>query len=186
MCVAGLGESLVRPAVHSNPVPINSEGDQSAFFYQQESLCTVLWIQIPVHWILIRIQVRIKGYTINFKRKNKNNFDEKYFLKTKYRYRYIFKEILTQLSLWIVNFHLKSYTFLPPFYPIYTVLVWIRFRIRNTDPDPDSPWIRLQYGSGSTTLVTVCIIFVVIWIREFNHADPDRIHTSTGTGVKLS
>ena len=120
------------------------------------------------------------------KEKIKKNFDEKYFLKTKYRYRYIFKEILTQLSLWIVNFHLKSYTFLPTFYPIYTVLVWIRFRIRNTDPDPDSPWIRLQYGSGSTTLVTVCIIFVVIWIREFNHADPDRIHSSTGTGVKLS
>ena len=31
--------------------------------------------------------------------------------------------------------------------------MWIRIRIPNTDPDPESSGIRIQYGSGSTTLV---------------------------------
>ena len=31
--------------------------------------------------------------------------------------------------------------------------VWIRIRIVNTDPDPQSSGIRIQYGPGSTTLM---------------------------------
>ena len=31
--------------------------------------------------------------------------------------------------------------------------MWIRFR--NTDPDPQRCWIRIQFGSGSTTLETI-------------------------------
>ena len=47
--------------------------------------------------------------------------------------------------------YLKSYTFWLNF--ILYLHVWIR--IRNTDPAPQSSWIRIQYGSGtgSTTLV---------------------------------
>ena len=45
---------------------------------------------------------------------------------------------------------------LPPFYLILylNVWIWIRIRIPNTDPDPDpgSSWVRIQSGSGSTTL----------------------------------
>ena len=56
--------------------------------------------------------------------------------------------------LWIVNFYFKSYTFC--LYSMYECILylhaWIRIRIPNTDPDPKSSWIRIQYGSGSTTL----------------------------------
>ena len=38
--------------------------------------------------------------------------------------------------------------------------MWIRIRIPNTDPDPESSWIRIQYGSGSTTLVKTVREFV--------------------------
>ena len=48
----------------------------------------------------------------------------------------------------IINFlTLYIWNLLPLFYPKFT---WIR--IRNTDPDPQSSWIRIQYGSGSTIL----------------------------------
>ena len=56
------------------------------------------------------------------------------------------------MSLWIVNLYLQSYTFLPLFYPTVYLRVWIQIRIPNTDPDPESPWIQIQYWSGSTTL----------------------------------
>ena len=54
------------------------------------------------------------------------------------------EEIFTQLSLWIVNLYLKtkSYTFYLHF--ILYLHVWIRIRIWNTDPDPESSWIRIR------------------------------------------
>ena len=33
--------------------------------------------------------------------------------------------------------------------------VWIRIRIRNTDPDPQGSWMRIKFGSGSTTMLTI-------------------------------
>ena len=33
--------------------------------------------------------------------------------------------------------------------------VWIRIRIPNMDPDLEGSWIRIQYGSGSTTLIII-------------------------------
>ena len=55
------------------------------------------------------------------------------------------EEFFSQLSLWIVNLCLKSYPF--PLYFILYLQVWIRIRIQNMDPDPQSSWIRRQYGS---------------------------------------
>ena len=46
------------------------------------------------------------------------------------------RDIFAQLSLWIVNFHLKSYIFAIILYCI--LLGWIRIRISNTDPVPNS------------------------------------------------
>ena len=41
--------------------------------------------------------------------------------------------------------------------------VWILIRIQNKNSDPGSSWIRIQYGSGSTTLAaTLTCPFVVI------------------------
>ena len=53
-----------------------------------------------------------------------------------------------------MNFFLKSYIFCL-YFNLY-LHVWIRIRIRNTDadPDPGSSCIRIQSGSGSTTLVS--------------------------------
>ena len=40
------------------------------------------------------------------------------------------------------------------------------------DPDPGSSWIRIQYGSGSTTLVkSICSFFTVLWVDS----DPSKI-----------
>ena len=97
------------------------------------------WIRIqnfgPI-WIhnfgLIWIQIRIQGYVFNFERNILYNF-----------------RIFSQLSLLIVNLCLKSYTFC--LYFILYLHVWIRIRIKNTDPYPQSSWIRIQYGSGSNT-----------------------------------
>ena len=73
------------------------------------------------------------------------------------------KEICTKLSLWIVNFYLKSYIFC--FHFTLYLHVWIRIHIPNTDPDPESFWIRIQYGSGSTTLFpwTTYMEIVQVW-----------------------
>ena len=94
-----------------------------------------------------------------WKKKNLNNFIEKLFsLKQVYFFKTIRtncdQEICNQLSLWIVNYCniLISYIFC--LHCILYLHVWIRIRIRNMDPDPGSFWIRIQYGSGSTTLVT--------------------------------
>ena len=43
------------------------------------------------------------------------------------------KEICTRLSLWILNFYLKSYTYLLPFNPIFTYV----------DPEPESSRRRI-------------------------------------------
>ena len=59
------------------------------------------------------------------------------------------KEICTKLSLWIVNFYLKSYIFC--FHFTLYLHVWIRIRIQkapeygsNTDQDPDPQhWLLL-------------------------------------------
>ena len=56
-----------------------------------------------------------------------------------------------QLSLWKKNFCLQSYTFYLFFFLLLLLLVWNRIRIRNTDPDPQSCWIRIRFGSVSTT-----------------------------------
>ena len=49
---------------------------------------------------------------------------------------------------------LSSILHLLPLNFFYFLPVWIRIRFRNTDPDPLSCWIRIQVGSGSTTLGT--------------------------------
>ena len=73
------------------------------------------------------------------KEKIKNNFREKLFCLTK---RYILRtkmsplEIFSQLSHLIVNLYLKSHTFC--LYFILFIHVWIRIRIPNKDPDPQS------------------------------------------------
>ena len=50
----------------------------------------------------------------------------------------------TKSSLWIVNFWLKSYIFCFQFYLILYLYVLIRHHIPNTDPDPESSWIRIR------------------------------------------
>ena len=64
------------------------------------------------------------------------------------------KEIFSESSLWIENLFLfLSYIYLH---------VLIRIRIQNTDQDPQSSWIRIQYGSGTTTQCKpVCIVDLV-------------------------
>ena len=64
----------------------------------------------------------------------KNNSKIIFLENNNYKNKMSLKDIFTQLSLWIVNFYLKSYTFLPPLYPIFTCV----------DPDPYS-----EYGSRS-------------------------------------
>ena len=86
------------------------------------------------------------------KEKIKNPFWEKNFLKKKYLY--LLTTIRTKchqlfflplLSLCFVNLYLNSYTFLPPFYPIFTC----------EDPDPESSWIRIRiHNTVMTTLYT--------------------------------
>ena len=66
------------------------------------------------------------------------------------------------LSLWIVNLYLKSYTFYLHF--ILYLHVWIRIRIWNTDPE--SSWIRIQYGSGSTILIIDLDNFRIFLVPE--------------------
>ena len=55
-----------------------------------------------------------------------------------------------------------EYGSIPPFFPILYLHMWIRIRIWNTDPDPESFWIRIQYGSRFTTLVTTRFFSVKI------------------------
>ena len=52
------------------------------------------------------------------------------------------KEIFSKLSHWIVNLFLESDTFF--LYFILFLHVWIRIRILNSDPDPQSSWIRIR------------------------------------------
>ena len=63
----------------------------------------------------------------------------------------ITEELFSQLSLWTVNFNLKSFNF----------HVYIRIHIENTNTDPQSSWIRNQYGSGSTSLLVAMAYTVV-------------------------
>ena len=107
----------------------------------------VLWIQL--HWIWIRIQ----GNTINLRKEFKIIFFKTSIFSKNYKHTLSHKEVFYQLSLWIVNYYLKSDIFC--LHLILYLHVWIRIRIRipNTDPDPGSLWIRIQYGSWSTTLV---------------------------------
>ena len=51
------------------------------------------------------------------------------------------REIFTQLSLWMVNLYLKSYIFCRHF--ILYLHIWIRIRIPNMDPDPESSWLGI-------------------------------------------
>ena len=93
-----------------------------------------------VHWIWILIQdfgpnwIRIHGYVIHFE------YD-------------VFKQALCQLGLRMVNFCLQHYTFCLLFILFSTLWIRIWIRIRNTDPEPQSSWIRIKFGSGSTTLL---------------------------------
>ena len=77
-------------------------------------------------------------------------FLKRMFFKT-YKNKMSHTEILTQLSLWIVNLYLKSCIFCLHFNLYLHVWIWIRIRTGNTDPE--SSWIQIQYGSGSTTLL---------------------------------
>ena len=68
------------------------------------------------------------------------------------------KEICTKLSLWIVNFYLKSYIFCLHF-TLY-LHVWIRIRIPNTDPDPERSWIRIRiHNTGFNILLLGLLSF---------------------------
>ena len=50
------------------------------------------------------------------------------------------QEICTKLSLWIVNFYLKSDIFC-----FHFTLYWhVWIRIPNPDPDPESSWIQIR------------------------------------------
>ena len=62
-------------------------------------------------------------------------------------------EIIIQLGLWIVNWLVNLASFVSHF--ILYLHVWIR--IRNTNPDQGSSGIRIQYGSGSTTLFSISL-----------------------------
>ena len=101
-----------------------------------------MWIQIHSIWIRIQdfgpIWIRIGGYTINFERKNKNNFSDKNFLRTKCYP----KEIFTQKSL---NCEFIS-----------KILLLFNSTFACVDPDRSVFGIRTQkaheYGSGSTPL----------------------------------
>ena len=74
-----------------------------------EGFLPVFWIQI--HWIWIRIQVRIRiqGYSINFERKKfkiileKNNFPWNKYIFLNYKNKLSPREIFNPLGLWIVN-----------------------------------------------------------------------------------
>ena len=71
------------------------------------------------------------------------------------------KELFCQLStvrIWMVNLCLtgKSYTDRLYFILLRYLYVWTQNRIGNTDPDPQSFWIRIQYGSGSTHWYFLC------------------------------
>ena len=70
------------------------------------------------------------------------------------------KDIFSKLGtgIWIVNLCLtgKSYTDRLYFILLRYLYVWTQNRIGNTDPDPQSFWIRIQYGSGSTHSYFLC------------------------------
>ena len=85
------------------------------------------------------IWIRIQGFSSNFKTIPT--------VRTKCH-----KKMFSQLSLRILKLNLKP---LDPFYYMQYlyVWIWIRICIPNTNPDPQSSWIRIQYGSRSTTLV---------------------------------
>ena len=104
------------------------------------------------------------GLYHQFWKKNKIILDKTIFFKTVYFLKLLvlyniiitkchlknFVPILTtklNSELWI--FCLKSHIFC--FHFILYLHVWIRICIPNTVPDPESSWIRIQYGSGSTT-----------------------------------
>ena len=68
-------------------------------------------------------------------------------------------------EVWTVNFCLKFYTFC--FYFILYLHVWIRICFGNTNPDPQSSGIRIQYGSGSTTLTVIENLFL-LYLRQWS------------------
>ena len=55
------------------------------------------------------------------------------------------KEIFSQLSLWIGKFDFNSpFASVLSYTGIYNLHVWIRIRMRNTDPNPQSSWKRIR------------------------------------------
>ena len=76
------------------------------------------------------------------------------------------KEIFSQLSHWILKKFLQSYTFC--LYFILFLHVWIRIRILDTDPDQQSSWIRIQYGSGSGSTKLLDLIYSTPRITKHN------------------
>ena len=71
-----------------------------------------------------------------------NNWKNISFFNYRFKKRMVAKELFSSwVSEWWI-FVLKFTPFLL-FYPIFTCV----------DPDPQSKWIRIQYGSGSTTLL---------------------------------
>ena len=98
----------------------------------------MLWIQI--HWILIRIQ----GYVIHFekifyKKLRRKKFKKIFFLNNK---KEIFFQLVRSLN---CEFLSSTLPFLALIYryPIFTCV----------DPDPQCSWLRIQFGSRSTTSV---------------------------------
>ena len=74
--------------------------------------------------------------------------------------KFPFKKKLIFLISWVSE--LWIFTGILNLVPFYLHLSYIYMRgsvfvNRNTDPDPKSSWIRIQYGSGSTTLLTSCL-----------------------------
>ena len=100
------------------------------------------------------------------------------------------KYIFCQLSLWIVNLYLKSYIFCLHF-NLY-LHVWIR--IRNTDPDPGSSWIRIRIhntAAAPKTIVTDPYLFIETdeaknLNRDSDHEDPWALNPYPDTSYFLT
>ena len=70
--------------------------------------------------------------------------------------------------LWFVNLYLKSYIFCIHF--VIYLHVWIRIRIRITDPGRS--WIRIQYRSESTALVNSLVDYLFFLQLLFSNFNP--------------
>ena len=74
----------------------------------------------------------------------------------------VLAELFSQLNSELV---LSFYTFC--LYFILYLQVRIQICIWNTDPDPQSSWKQIQFGSGSTRMLTKIEFFFKVYISVF-------------------